>query len=65
MKGKKMTEYTFEIKGKVKVTVNGMDTEENYQKALQEAVDKAKKEIDQDWVLMDDVDEYTDYENGD
>jgi len=64
MKGTNYTEYKFETNMVIKVTVKGKETEENFQKALQEAVDKAKKEIDQDCMDVVDVNEYTDYENG-
>jgi hypothetical protein len=62
MKGTKMTEYTFEIKGAVKVTLKGSDTEENYQKALDKAVREAAEKIDIDWVDGVDVEEFMDNE---
>jgi len=46
MNGTKMTEYTFEVKTKVKVTISGRDTDNNYQKAVLEAVAQLK---DEDW----------------
>jgi len=63
MKGKPMTEYTFEIKGTVKVTLEGRDTDETYQKALEEAIKKVIEEIDQDWLDCTYSDEDMDYED--
>jgi predicted 3-demethylubiquinone-9 3-methyltransferase (glyoxalase superfamily) len=44
-----MTNYEFEVKGYVKVTMDGRDTDDNYEKAKALAVIKAKNEIDEDW----------------
>jgi len=63
MVGVKMTEYEFEISKTIKVTVSGTDTEENYEKAMEEAVRHVKYDIDVDWLECRDAEEYTDYEN--
>jgi len=62
MKGKNFTEYTFDFKGVIKVTVDGKHTEENCELAMEKAIEQVKKEIDQDWIDDTDYDEYTDYE---
>jgi len=59
----KMTEYTFEIRQTIKVTVSGNDTDDNYEKAENEAVRQIKHDIDNDWLELTDANEYTDYEN--
>jgi hypothetical protein len=56
--GEKMTEYVFEIKGIVKVKLQGSDTEENYQEAVDEVVRQAKSEIDESWIVDVTVNEY-------
>jgi len=63
MVGIKMTEYTFEVRQTVKVTVQGNDTDENYEKAREEAIRQVIDDIDSDWFECTDSDEYTDYEN--
>jgi hypothetical protein len=50
MKETQMTDYTFDLSGKVKVKVQGNDSDENYQKAMELAVKLALKEIDEDWI---------------
>ena len=62
-RGVKMTEYAFEINRKVKVALRGADTEENREKAVNEAIAKAKKEIDEGWLEYADAEEFVDYEN--
>jgi len=47
---KQITNYTFEIKGKVTVTLDGCNTDENYDLALQIAVQKASIEVGEDWI---------------
>ena len=61
--GAKMTEYTFEINRKVKVTLKGGDTLDNQEKAVYEAVAKVMKEIDENWLEYADANEFIDYEN--
>jgi len=63
MIGIKMTEYTFEIRKTIKVTVSGNDTDENYEKAENEAIRQIKHDIDNDWLELTDVVTDTDYEN--
>jgi len=63
MCGIKMTEYTFEVRQTVKVTVQGNDTDENYKKAENEAIRQIKHDIDDDWLELRDVVTDTDYEN--
>jgi len=63
MNGTKKTEYTFEVNSKVKVTVDGRDTEENYHKAMLEAIEQAKKEVDINWLDDVNAEEFTDYED--
>ena len=58
-----MTEYTFEINRKVKVVLQGGDTEENQEKAMNKAIIKATKEIDESWLEYVDIDEFEDFEN--
>jgi len=65
MKGKQYTEYKFEIKGVIKVTVQGNHNEENWEEAMEEAIEEVKKEIDADWIDDMDYEEYTDFEDGD
>ena len=62
-RGVKMTEYTFEISRKVKVTMKGNDTEENQEKAVYKAIEKVMNEIDDDWFEYVDADEFEDFEN--
>ena len=57
-----MTQYTFEIRSRVKVSVRGSDTEENQVKAEKEAILKAKKELDESDLDCIVATEYTDYE---
>jgi len=52
------TGYTFEIKGTVVINVDGANTDENYQKAMIEAVKQAKKDIDEDWIADVDAKEF-------
>ena len=66
MKGTEYTEYVFEIAGTVKVTVKGLDTLDNYEKAEKEAFNQLYREQ-----LFDDynitnyrAEEFTDYEDG-
>jgi hypothetical protein len=64
MKGTAMTEYTFNVSGSVTVTMEGTDTDDNYEAAMKEAVEQAKAEIDGDWVTdCTAPEEYTDYED--
>jgi len=56
----KTTEFTFEVKGKVSVTLFGSDTDDNYEKALDKAVEEAKKEIDAYWLDYVTAKEYAD-----
>jgi len=63
MCGIKMTEYTFEVRQTVKVTVSGNDTDENYEKAENEAIRQIKHDIDNDWLELREVTEYKDFEN--
>jgi len=63
MRGTKMTEYVFEFKGRVTVTLHGVDTEDNYQKAIDAAIRQAIREIDHDWIDDVTAEEYTDYES--
>jgi len=63
MVGTKMTEYEFEIRKTIKVNVCGKDTDDNYEKAIEEAVRQVKHDIDADWLECKDAEEYTDYEN--
>ena len=58
----KTTEYTFEIRKKVSVTVYGTDTEDNYEKAMKDAIRQVRTEIDHDWISNVTAEEYTDYE---
>ena len=44
------TEYTFEIKRKVTVIVNGRDTERNYSLAREYAVHEVSMGVDEDWL---------------
>jgi hypothetical protein len=62
MKGTELVQYTFDLKGKVKVTLQGKDTDENYDIAQKMALKQALKQLDEDWI--DDVvsEEFTDYE---
>jgi hypothetical protein len=60
--GKRMTEYTFEVYGKVTVTVPGNDTDANYEEAQKLAVQAALKELDGGWITDVAAKEYTDYE---
>jgi len=62
MRGTEMTEYVFEVKGKVTVTLHGKDTEDNYQKAIDAAIRQVVREIDHDWLDYVTAEEYTDYE---
>jgi len=64
MKGTDYTEYRFEIRGVVKITVQGKVSDENFDKATEKAVEQVKKEIDEDWITRTDYEEYTDYEDG-
>jgi hypothetical protein len=45
MVGIKMTEYTFEIRQTVKVTVSGKNNDNNYEKAEKEAIRQIKHDI--------------------
>jgi len=63
MKGKRTTEYTFNVNVPVTVYVDGMDTEDNYNKALLEAVKQIRDDVNEDWLEYVDVDEYVDYED--
>jgi len=58
----KTTEYTFEIKREITVTVFGTDTEDNYEKAMAEAIRQVKQDIDKDWLTNATAEEFTDYE---
>jgi hypothetical protein len=57
-----MTEYTFEVTGKVTVTVPGNNTDANYEEAQKLAVKAALKELDGGWITDVAANEYTDYE---
>jgi len=63
MRGTEMTEYVFEVKGKVTVTLHGRDTEDNYQKAIDAAIRQVVREIDHDWFDYVTAEEYTDYDS--
>jgi len=56
-----MTEYTFEIKRKIKVSVFGRDSEENLEKAEAEAIRQLKKDLEDD-IEVYNVEEYEDFE---
>jgi len=60
MNGTKMTEYTFNFEGAIKVTVNGTDTEDNYQKATEQAIKLALKDIDENWIYDVNAEEFYD-----
>lgn len=45
-----ITVYTFEIKGTVKVSLSGSDTDTLYWAAVESAIEKAKKEIEVEWI---------------
>jgi hypothetical protein len=62
MNGTKMTEYIFEFRGEIILKLQGPDTEANHQRAIDEAIRQAKNEIDQDWIIDNIAEEYTDYE---
>jgi len=62
MIGTKMTEYDFEVRKRITVTVHGKNTDENYEKAMEEAVRQIKEDIDEDWLELRDAEEHTDYE---
>ena len=55
------TTYTFEVSKTIEVTVNGKDTDVNYEKALKEAVYQIKHDADEDWI-QECTDTKTDYE---
>jgi hypothetical protein len=46
----KMTDYEFEVKGYIKVTIKVEESEELYEKAQELALKKAKEEIDVEWL---------------
>jgi hypothetical protein len=46
----RMTDYEFEVKGYVKVTMGGADNDGNYEEARALAIKKAKDEIDGGWL---------------
>ena len=59
-----MTEYALEYRGKIKVTVQGRDTDQNFEKAKREAA----RMIRDGYIDGDDLEcisskEFTDYEN--
>jgi len=62
MAGQKKTEYVFFVKQKIKISVDGIETDNNYEKAEAEAIKQIKKDIDTDWLELADVNEYADYE---
>jgi hypothetical protein len=62
MKGKEMVRYTFNVTGKVTVTLPGKDTNGNYETAMDMAVKLASDEIDDDWLEDGVAEEFTDYE---
>ena len=49
-RGTTYTDFTFEVRGKVTVTLKGNNTEELYEKALEKAVEQAADDIDIDWI---------------
>jgi len=59
----KMTEYTFEINKTIAVKVHGSDTDENYEKAIKEAIRQIKHDVDEDWLAVVIAEECTDYKN--
>jgi len=61
--GEKKTEYTFEIRRKVQVTLKGGDTEENQEKAACKAAAQAAREIDENWLEYAGAEEFEDFEN--
>jgi hypothetical protein len=50
MKGKKITEYTFEVKAKLKIVLTGIESDENYHFAFQ----KVFKDIYKDFLIKED-----------
>jgi hypothetical protein len=62
MKGTELVQYTFDLKGKVKVTLQGKDTDENYDIAQKMALKQALKQLDEDWINDVVSEEFTDYE---
>jgi hypothetical protein len=50
MKAKEMVKYTFTITGKVSVTLQGTDIDENYDIAQKMALKQALKQLDEDWI---------------
>jgi len=63
MCGRKMTEYEFEVRKTIKVTVSGKNTDANCEKAENEAIRQIKHDIDEYWLECTGVEEFTDYEN--
>ena len=63
-RGTQLVEYTFEIKGKVEITLEGADSENNYNKAVKEALRQLylNQLFDEDNVIDCETKEYTDYE---
>jgi hypothetical protein len=41
-----MTEYIFEVKGEIKITLDGGDTEQNYELAQMNAINQIKANAD-------------------
>jgi len=62
MNVKKLVKYTFDIKGKVTITLEGKDTDANYELAEKMAVEKATVEIDENWIDDVSAEEFTDCE---
>jgi len=63
MNDKKLVEYTFDIKGRVTITLEGRDTDANYELAKKMALEKAAVELDEDWIDDVNAEAYTDYED--
>lgn len=62
-----MTDYTFDITGKITVSLQGSDTEENYEMAVKEALHQLYREMlfDEDNITDCETEEYTEYEEKD
>jgi len=52
------TIYSFTVNWKIEVPVNGTDTEENYEKAVQEAIKQLKRDFDEDYLEYEGSEEY-------
>jgi len=58
---KKLVEYVFDIRGRVKITLEGADNEAKYELAEKLAVEKVAKEIDDNWIYDVTADEHTEF----